>query len=70
MIDKMIRCKKLNAFDQIKGLDEWFVKCPPTRKDKKWKDGRNQDLLILADSSDQKKEITESYSHYTYIYVV
>jgi hypothetical protein len=41
MIDKMIRCKDLQALDHVQSLNEWFVKCPPTGKDKQWKDGRS-----------------------------
>ncbi|WP_445955455.1 DUF6946 family protein [Yeosuana sp.] len=41
MIDKMIRCKKLDASDKIDSLYEWFYKCPPQGKQKHWKDGRS-----------------------------
>lgn len=41
MIDKMIRCKDLILNDQIGSLNEWFIKCPPTGKEKQWKDGRS-----------------------------
>jgi hypothetical protein len=41
MIDKMIRCKGLNAIDEIESLHEWFYKCPPQGKMKHWKDGRS-----------------------------
>ena len=41
MIDKMIRCKNLNACDKIETIHEWFYKCPPKGKDKHWKDGRS-----------------------------
>lgn len=41
MIDKMIRCKKLNVNDRIESICEWFYKCPPMGKEKQWKDGRS-----------------------------
>lgn len=41
MIDKMIRCKDLKPHNHIESLNEWFVKCPPTGKEKQWKDGRS-----------------------------
>jgi len=41
MIDQMIRCKDLMAYDHIGSLNEWFLKCPPEGKEKHWKDGRS-----------------------------
>jgi len=41
MIDKMIRCEKLDANSKIESLCEWFYKCPPQGKLKHWKDGRS-----------------------------
>ena len=41
MIDKMIRCKKLDDCDRIETIHEWFYKCPPKGKEKHWKDGRS-----------------------------
>lgn len=37
----MIRCEKLQVLNHIESLNEWFIKCPPTGKDKQWKDGRS-----------------------------
>lgn len=41
MIDKMIRCKKLDVTDRIDCLSGWFEKCPPLGKMTHWKDGRS-----------------------------
>lgn len=41
MIDKMIRCEKLDAKSKIRSLCEWYDRCPPKGKLKQWKEGRS-----------------------------